>query len=49
MKKCIRVAGVAAVAALGALALTAVATAAYTKPTLKVAYAGATTNDRRHR
>jgi hypothetical protein len=43
MRNGIRVAVLAA-AALGALGLTAVATAAYTKPTLKVSYAGTTTN-----
>lgn len=42
MTKGTRAAAVVAVAALGALALTAVATAAYTKPTLKVSYAGTT-------
>jgi hypothetical protein len=40
MRKGIRGAGVAVAAALGALALAAAATAAYTKPTLKVSYAG---------
>ena len=44
MRKGIRVAALAAAAALSALALAAVATAAYTKPTLKVSYAGTTTN-----
>ncbi len=43
MQKGISVAVLAAVAALGALALTAVATAAYTKPTLKVSYTGPAT------
>lgn len=43
MRKGIRAAALVA-AALGALALTAAATAAYTKPTLKISYAGTTTN-----